>query len=57
MFFYYVKHGNRVPTTEFAEKSNFWAELMTDGRGGLVANVREGDFEALLKKTDILVYS
>jgi hypothetical protein len=57
MFFYYVKHGNRVPTREFAEKANFSAELITDGRVGLVAKVREGDFEALLKKTDILVYS
>jgi hypothetical protein len=53
----FVKHGNRVPTREVAEKANFWAEVMTDGRVGLVAKVREGDFEALLKKTEILVYS
>jgi hypothetical protein len=30
---------------------------MTDGSVGLAAKVREGDFEALLKKTDILVCS
>jgi hypothetical protein len=57
IFFYYVKHGNRVPTTEFAEKATFWAELMTDGRVGSATKVRKGDFEALLKKTAILVYS
>jgi hypothetical protein len=55
MFFYYVNHDNRVPTTEFGERSNFW--VVTDDRVGLVTKVREDDFEGLLKKTDILVYS
>jgi hypothetical protein len=56
MFFYYVVHGHRVPTTDFAEKAPFWTGLMTDGRVGLLAKVREYDFEAVLKNTDILVY-
>jgi hypothetical protein len=57
LFLYYVKHGKKVPTASYGEKAAFWTSLMTDGRLQLAAKVRMGDFEALLKKTEILLYS
>jgi hypothetical protein len=54
---YYVKHGKKVPTASYGEKAALWTGLITDGRLEVAANVRMDDFEALLKKTETLLYS